>query len=56
MFVKNNKGNSIKVLRFEYTVEGKARTFDESLVNKRLAPGETEIGTRWRCKRRPSAT
>lgn len=43
VYVKNRKAASIKVLKFEYTVKGKsAKT--ESLVNKRLAPGEEE---RW---------
>jgi hypothetical protein len=41
VFVKNNKATAIKVLRFEYTVLGKEEKV-ESLVNKRLAPGETE--------------
>lgn len=38
--VTNKKGASIKVLRFEYTVQGKAH--NEGLTNKRLAPNETE--------------
>lgn len=38
--VTNEKGASIKVLRFEYTVLGKAHK--EGLANKRLAPNETE--------------
>jgi len=38
--VINEKGASIKVLRFLYTVGG--QEFSESLVNKRLAPNETE--------------
>ena len=40
VFVKNEQSASIKVLRFLYTVNGVERS--ESLVNKRLAPGETE--------------
>ena len=40
VFVKNEQSASIKVLRFLYTVNGREES--ESLVNKRLAPGETE--------------
>ncbi len=38
--VTNKKGASIKVLKLEYTVLGKA--YNEGLANKRLAPNETE--------------
>ena len=40
VYVENRKGASIKVLKFEYTVNGTKHV--ESLVNKRLAPGEEE--------------
>jgi hypothetical protein len=40
VFVMNKKATAIKVLRFEYTVLDKS--YIESLVNKRLAPGQTE--------------
>ena len=40
IFVMNRKGASIKVLRFEYTVNGK--TYTEALDNKRLAPQEEQ--------------
>ena len=40
--VTNSKGASIKVLKFKYKVAGSTDTFTESLINKRLAPNETE--------------
>lgn len=40
VFVKNEQSASIKVLRFLYFVNGEWES--EALVNKRLAPGETE--------------
>ena len=39
VFVKNEQSASVKVLKFFYTVNG--HEYHESLVNKRLAPGET---------------
>ena len=47
VFVKNRKGASIKVLKFAYQRKGEEPKV-ESLVNKRLAPGEQE---RWPSQR-----
>jgi hypothetical protein len=38
----NNKQAAIKVTKFKYKVAGGNEIYTEGLVNKRLAPGETE--------------